>query len=169
MITKPAENGGIRSTQLQSVPKYVLPKWLGVTGSTSDVRIFISGKTPVMALAADGVQNRLDRIMRLSRTPCSFNTFTACKETVLGDLMRNSHKTIYRTWITVLPVDIIGYMSSTCLRDISSGNRAYTTRASCVSKSDSIRILPIRIDRQQSRSPCSMASPLRTIETPQLP
>lgn len=73
------------------------------------------------------------------------------------------------TWTTVLPVDIIGYMSNTWRLAISSGKRAYTTLATCVSASDSTKIFPIRIDRQQSRRPCSIASPERTIETPQLP
>lgn len=102
-----------------------------------------------IVFAAIGVQNKFDRIIDPSGTPCSFSTFTAC--------------------MTVLPVDIMGYMSSTWRLEMSSGNRAYTTRALCVSASDSIKILPIRIERQQSRSPCSMASPDRTIDTPQLP
>lgn len=73
------------------------------------------------------------------------------------------------TWTTVLPVDIIGYISNTWRLAMSSGKRAYTTLATCVSASDSTKIFPIRIDRQQSRRPCSIASPERTIETPQLP
>lgn len=48
---------------------------------------------------------------------------------------------------------IIGYISSTFLLEISSGKRAYTTLASWVSASDSTRILPMRIERQQSRKP----------------
>lgn len=60
----------------------------------------------------------------------------------------------FLTCITVFPVAMIGYMSNTCRLAMSSGNRAYTTRAACVSASDSTRILPIRIDRQQSRRPC---------------
>lgn len=64
---------------------------------------------------------------------------------------------------------MIGYMSNTCRLAISSGKRAYTTLATCVSASDSTKILPIRIDRQQSRKPCSIASPERTIDTPQFP
>lgn len=48
---------------------------------------------------------------------------------------------------------------------MSSGKRAYTTLASCVSKSLSTNILPILIDLQQSLSPCSIASPLLIIET----
>jgi hypothetical protein len=48
---------------------------------------------------------------------------------------------------------IIGYISRTFLVAISSGNLAYTTLASWVSASDSTRIFPILIDRQQSLRP----------------
>lgn len=52
---------------------------------------------------------------------------------------------------------------------MSSGNRAYTTLASWVSASDSTKIFPILILRQQSLNPCSIDSPDLTIDTPQLP
>lgn len=59
--------------------------------------------------------------------------------------------------------------SLTCRLAMSSGNLAYTTLASWVSISDSTNIFPILILLQQSRNPCSMASPDLTMETPQLP
>lgn len=37
-----------------------------------------------------------------------------------------------------------------------------------VSSSRWIRILPMRTERQHSRSPCSMASPARMMDTPQI-
>lgn len=106
--------------------------------------------------------------MQFSGTPCSFSTLTAW---MFNPSVSNLHydKNKEFTCTTVFPVDIIGYISKTCLRAMSSGNRAYTTLATDVSASDSTKIFPIRIERQQSLKPCSIASPERTIDTPQLP
>ena len=52
-------------------------------------------------------------------------------------------------------------MRSTLRSAMSGGSLAYTILASWVSSSLCIRIFPIRIDRQQSLSPCSMASPVK--------
>lgn len=56
------------------------PKWFGATGWSSDVRIFMSGNAATTVLAACGVQNRFDKIIEDSFTPCSFRTFTAWNE-----------------------------------------------------------------------------------------
>ena len=122
-----------RSLAYQSVLKYLWPKWLGATGWTSEVRIFIFGKAFKTLLTAKGVQKRLAKKIFSSRTRCSRRTLTAL--------------------MTVFPDDMIGYMSITFRSAMSSGNLAYTTWASCVSKSLSTRIFPIRIDRQQSLKP----------------
>lgn len=94
------------------------------------------------------------------------NTFDIC---LLGDLtprltiqhILQTIRILHAMTIMVSNLLIMGYISRTLRSDISGGSLAYTILASCVSSSLWIKIFPIRIDLQQSRSPCSMASPVQ--------
>lgn len=122
--------------------------------------LFTWGNALTMACDAEGVQNRLARIIFSSRTLWSLRTLTALT------MVLPVPKVIWLIIIGIYKVEticscfllIIGYMRSTFLSDISSGNLAYTTLASWVSWSESIKIFPILIERQQSRRPWPVRS-----------